>query len=197
MFEQLDGLVASGYIDFNIAFDTLYNAVNDTNYGISSRLRASHEDLLLVAWKFPFGKFGPSVEFKAVIENVLDLMDKTIINIENSVDILYNKTENDVAAADDSVLRLANATEEMKSFIREADYECSKNHIPEIIPNLLNYQRQMISMPKYIILAIEDFYGASYRAVNKSIEASSILKQTLSKCAVDKSKQECIDQFVI
>lgn len=188
--------MASGYIDFNSAFDTLYDVVNDTNFGISSSLRASRDDLLMVADKFPFDKLENSGEVKVVIENVKDLLDKSISSIEKSVDILYNKTGNDVAAADDSVLRLANATEEMKSFIREADYDCSKNHLPEIIPNLLNYQRLMISMPKYIIVGIDDFYGVSFQAANKSMESTSTLKETLSKCAESEAKQECLEQFV-
>lgn len=188
--------MASGYIDFNNAFDTLYNAVNETNYGLSSNLRAAQKSLTQVAEKFPFEKLQNSSETKVMIKKVKDLLSESIIKIERSVDILYNKTGNDVPAADDSVLRLANATEEMKTFIREADYDCSKSHIPEIIPILLIYQRQMISMPKYIIIAIDDFYGASYQATNKSVELISSLTQALSNCAVDESKQECMNQFV-
>lgn len=170
--------------------------MNETNFNISSKIKASRDDLMIAESEFPYQDLTNPGKLKFAVESVTSFMNKSITKLDKAIERFYNKTQHSRTTADDAIDLLANATDEMKSLIKNAEYNCSINVIPIILPTLTKYSKEIIDSCVLIKQHYMMFYGSSFQALDKLTAASLVLKTTLQNCAVANSKQNCIDKFV-
>lgn len=195
LFAQIDDFISASFTEANEAFDKLVAAINETNHEISANLTISRQRFDEQIAKFPFNELEDSSAIDLAIKKVIDLTSESINKTEVAIDF-FLKSENGVSPADKAILKLVNATVEMKTLIRKANYECSQNIYPQIIPNLREYTKDIVTMTDILIQYFGEIYKSTNTATEKSIKSAAKLTNFLAKCEQSDKKQKCVNQFV-